>query len=1001
MNSRREAQTTYPDRPKYYHTRILHQKLIGETVKHEHELAYCISFTLNKAIQGMSSLCFDRATVGTSLSVQICIIMLFSQQASCPILPVKSMATALTEQCYIYVRVIYVNSIVYSNVLSEINDYNKYLHLIKRERAWVGLHFPQTLISKDFGLLKQLVSRSAEVWGTEDLMNRAFEWGKEMRRIHQDPAMTLLFGVGQNGNWGPERDPDAINAKTIAEGFSGKPKHWGHPTRDEDSMREFYRTIKDPSKLYIMQGQTIDTVLLARAPILDHIALLQRRADQWGIGVINPVMIEKFQQTRSFTPAMIADVTVKEVFVGRSTPEEVADLAEFVNDQHRRNQLDCPFEVMSMDVEEIRIKSDDYQRIVTGDFEGESLCLDLRFGEKAESKQLPVRMMIGDGLTWAAMITIPVDTQNGKKYIPRLHYQPELIEFLLSLPAFVGVGIQNDVIPMEDFIRAVTGSPDFRFTGFVEIGALAVLNGWNARYTHMSILSYQLMGGAMHKKASCGDGSWSNRWNQIRTPLKAYCLADVKFGYQAAVILYGAFIMTVFPDPDIVLSILRCNHAKFGHWVGSWLLNTLNGVEVDSQMMSNNECETYRELLKALTYRTSGGVLTRQMPSRIIPIKEARDHWSSLTNGGPRFLHEARLKFLINCAAFHKRNVFGWADLLPDKFNFYDEEQFECALYGCSAGAVEKLDFAVPAITTTGLCLHPDLLASSVVEWKVPQLSYANVLSHAGGNPENWRIVRETVYEWVRLHVNREDLLEEFFLLVGREPMYRRWLRSYYVEAKNIYRRCTGLSAPRVEEFDEELRVKTGISMQKERELITQLQGEKEKLEEEKEKVRRKLELEMERLQKAIDRKSQAIYDRQERILFYDEQYADGEVIYPTRTWRGQLPGVAGREKSKKKLCRLMKEPTESVDLFVNLLKDKVERISQIKMVEDDECLHPGRYSGRPRGKKRRFGSEGQGDSAHGFSYFGGPGTDSEGEGEDRLVVTHRRGQEVEIFTLG
>ena len=51
MNSRREAQTTYPDRPKYYHTRILHQKLIGETVKHEHDLAYCISFTPNKAIQ--------------------------------------------------------------------------------------------------------------------------------------------------------------------------------------------------------------------------------------------------------------------------------------------------------------------------------------------------------------------------------------------------------------------------------------------------------------------------------------------------------------------------------------------------------------------------------------------------------------------------------------------------------------------------------------------------------------------------------------------------------------------------------------------------------------------------------------------------------------------------------------------------------------------------------------------------------------------------------------
>ena len=73
-------------------------------------------------------------------------------------------------------------------------------------------------------------------------------------------------------------------------------------------------------------------------------------------------------------------------------------------------------------------------------------------------KQTPGKIMVGDGLTWMGIISLPYKrNRNGDYLISRIEVQPRLLEVLKDLPVCTGVGVRRDVVGIEEFYSILLG----------------------------------------------------------------------------------------------------------------------------------------------------------------------------------------------------------------------------------------------------------------------------------------------------------------------------------------------------------------------------------------------------------------------------------------------------------------------------------------------------------------------------------------------------------------
>ena len=817
-------------------------------------------------------------------------------------------------------------------------------------------------------------------------LERRAELEMESARARQQSSRdALLFRVPQQLKWGPEKNPEkTLHASAIAQGFAGRELPWSNPKRDQIMMHRFCDAILFMDRFYGFGSETIDSLLVSKAPLVDFLGVLQRRPDVWGPGVLERELILHIQMHRGISLALVNQVKVMEIVVSRSTPAHIEEVRQFILVNHERNQKDCPTGVMSMDVEMFKVKHKCSLYITNQqEYEGAEYCLDLDFKAKEPCANLPVKFMIGDGQTWAVMVSVPVDVREGKTFIPKLYYQPELMELLQELPIFTGLGVDNDVLSKENFVRQVSGNESFSFRGYVDLSAYALAARYNLPFTNMPIMAYHVLGSAMNKRTSCGDNKWGRPWDEIPDALKAYCLGDIKFGYQTVVVFYGLLINHLFPDPDIVLSVLRCSHAEFGRWFGRWIRTTLFGIEVDNRQMEG--ATTYAELLKnTMYYRTSEGRPSTITPSRIMILIEVAGPYPALTCGGARFIHEARYYTLKALAILEKTEVHQWYEFRPKGLNLFDPEKMEAALYGVSN--VKSFDYGAPVNTKYGLEVHPEILKHSVVKNNPFSIGYDEVLRVATLGK---RIVRETVMEWVRFHVGQHQFVLSYLDSIQGDPHYYSYLGSYYMEARMIYLRCTGEEAPRVDHIEEEMQARNAHSIQKETKKITELDADVEEIE-------RKIQW----LQIELHEKRLARRDLLERVEFLEEQRPENKKRFPNKTWRGQLPEVFGQERDGPKGSRRDQVPIGYEGLVDDLKKD-ARKVEQFAELEQDEYPTLGRY---PRAKKSK-GRKRKGSFIHNPSlakiWNPDPSESDEDDQEERLITYRADSTEVQSFTLG
>ena len=642
------------------------------------------------------------------------------------------------------------------------------------------------------------------------------------RTWQQKPEHTLLFPIGSDSYWGNDkqvaRGEKLISQHTASEHIALKLPKRTSEFFDQDYMSAFLRNSNLGALTYNSECYSIRQLMPNFCSLLDLVSVDSRRLDSWCVskdGAPPSELFKVFQKTKGLSMRLLDKVEVKEIRVGTDSELTIKQVTDWAKQQWCKDQETCPTDTISMDVEAIQILKSDLDRVMANTASDKtplSIYVKNIRGQhlkKGEATQLPVRIMLGNGYTWALMITlVAAPVAKGQMLVESPTFQPELLKYLKGLPRLVGVGIRADVMQIEDLIRS-TSDQEFRFAGCVDISSMAVLAGWNFRFSNMQALSVQAMGAFLNKSVSCGDGRWGCKWRHIPDSLKVYCLGDVKFGHQATVLFLTILLRDMFPDPDIVLSFLRNDGHNVMKWFASWVADTLQNVELNPRASVAAKSRT--ELLYSLRFRRRNNTMADSPPARVVVFSQLLGQWPSVTFGGPRYLHQVRKHFLIQEAIFRGSEVEQWKKIMPYEVTFRMECSAMYALPGLSS-----LDYTVPAMSSPqGLGVHPGL--------EHLMLSGEDLSSEAVRKSAEVyeRVRREVIYEWVRLNLNETQRFLDG--LVG-DAYYSQYIRSYLLETQMIFLRCTGQQPPDVPELSELVAAKSRSLAAEERKYVEQVE---------------------------------------------------------------------------------------------------------------------------------------------------------------------------------
>ena len=714
-------------------------------------------------------------------------------------------------------------------------------------------------------------------------------WTTGSRAGPEQSSSRLMFDTNQPNLWGSDASTKKLRPKVLVHAMSGQ---WPNPQstdprRDEKLNIKFLRNNSLTGSFKVLKGESVRRLWGAGAPVLDQLYLHSSLQDTWGEGVIDKDVLQSCTENRGVSMAYLDQVDVRELVMGVSSNAEIEEVYDFIKQNIQDDYRDLAVLGVSLDCEEVRMCTSDYDRFTGNapiepqtriDAEAFKLKTELPPGESW--LQVPVKIMLGNGTSYAVMITAEVaviennETGEIEQWARRLEIQPQLVKLLHDLPTAYGLGIKSDIMEIERLVKALTGKP-FEMDDFIDLAPLAVAAGYNRATHNMTVLAYELIGGVLNKHCSRGDGKWGLTWKDIPPALKVYALADLKFGYQALAVLYAVLIKNLFPDPDIVLAFTRASHREFGVWFGSFLVATFKGVELkvaalqDAVDSGHDDLEEFFGALRCRLMDEDGrSRLSAYPPDRVLLLLKLYGAWPSVTQGGCKFLIQARAHFVTQYELLTSSAAYGWKDLsFP-----VTEEMREAAVYGTPR--VRDLDFTVPTKHRIGLGQHPHR-TKTLSRKAFGSLTSADVEEIAGNgkSAKDNALRRELVYESARLNFHN---IKEFVENIPNDPYFMSWVRSYYLEVQNINFRATGCTKRYVvDELKELLLFNTEGSIQK---LLDQYES-------------------VQRVQEQRVVRIQHLQDELERIH-------DPSLPLSKLTYRGQLPPLGIPNPSYKKSSR-------------------------------------------------------------------------------------------------
>ena len=558
------------------------------------------------------------------------------------------------------------------------------------------------------------------------------------------------------------------------------------PRCDEYFMRKFLQ--RSPTSGMIDPGlDDFEKMIPCGSPIIEFLRSDAQRTDSWRYP--SKEDLDDWRENRGFTANYPSKVDVREIVAGVTPEEEIVKFAEWIESKIQDDNRQMPTNVISLDVEEIPITNFDYIRMGMPQYIGKEIHLTRKLGEYTEEEKelfedrqdfnmnLPVKVMFGNGHSWAALISIPLHRVSST-YVYTGREISKLIPVLLnSLPVCQGLGIRNDVDMIQLTYTYLSGER-VKLKGFIDLESLAVLAGWRLEATNMTAMSMIALGFVMNKCVSKGDKKWGLLYDELPSSLKAYAIADLKFGHFAYNVLIAALIREMFPDPEICCKFSQIDQFGFVKWFCNWIKDVLEGTAVYNP--ARKAANTREDLIFALRYRDLYGNLSAYPPARVKTLASLiHGKVPTITCGGARYLHAARDHYVDQYQILHE------AKIDPDMFGSpLTSDQRWYARFGLRN--VKDIDMKAP-IPSEGRDAYPTALLIAR-EFRRKIIYPSTYLTFDGLNKEARRVNRDkkaVVYEWARANPKRN--IQRFLDMCGENDAFAKAHKGYYEDLRLMY----------------------------------------------------------------------------------------------------------------------------------------------------------------------------------------------------------------------
>ena len=445
---------------------------------------------------------------------------------------------------------------------------------------------------------------------------------------------------------------------------------------DAEYMQAFCERSRE-NALPVIEGLDWTECLPNHAPLIRYLSLDVHEAEGYKTPTaphINMLMSKAGLDMNSHR-----SMDMREITIGESSEKSLRAFAEWVYANYHEDCEKFPSYVLSVDVEDIKIRNTDYKRLIDAHKEFRekgwkgkkemSIFLDVPSYYAKNCHQLPARIILGNGITWFGSIRFPWYMEES---LDKPHYKCNIVEIdntdweiiALSVGAWTGQNIIVDRNSVQDELYNLYGLT-VKLPPALEIDALSVLAGWNFPKSDMFTTNLICNGGLLNKVVSYGDARWCLRLSELPESLLIYLIGDVRYGYITHQVLLNIIIRDLFPDPEICCATLEINQKQWIQYISLLLIDHLTETAVHSN--EKTKAVTRKDLLFTLrefTESSGGRNMMSKPPESLRELAKLLPPWPTIVHGGPRYLHIVRQHFCIQYEVL-KKLEFGHPLLKP------------------------------------------------------------------------------------------------------------------------------------------------------------------------------------------------------------------------------------------------------------------------------------------------------------------------------------------------
>ena len=599
-----------------------------------------------------------------------------------------------------------------------------------------------------------------------------------------------------NPAWGKGR---TLDKKLLIQALSGpSTDNESEMGSDTKSMGKFLRRV-NPTLLQVPSIAPETSFIPELAPLLDYLVVhTKARDDNWSLPRLG--YLEKLQQDRGLSLSMLNNCEVREIVVGQTSGIEIETIIWWMLDQMEKNEISLPCSGLALDIITQRISLRDMYRMAgkIPILDGEQLVadeLELNLIPSLpidEWRDIPVKILMGDGVNWLTVITVNVGTP-GRPWLKPTNIQPELIRLITGTPAVVGFDMKRKCQLVEDMFTIISGS-SVQMRGFVDLESLSVLAGWKLSARGPTAMGVQVLGALIHTDALKGDGRWGMPWKHASKALQVCAMGNIKIIHAAVNILMGVLIRDVFPDPDVLCYHLKYYQYDAAVWFCELVMISLQNTEVNHA--EARAASTREELVCSIRSRAENGSLSSEISSLINMWDELLGTWPSVTNGGCRYLLQARDHFIHQCASLRAAGVTS----KNKEVKQMNEDDMLYILFGMNRFRLRDVDWEYPLSSDKFGLLRMEGLQDRTLDFDPVRTTDHMIIVEMCSSRRLSQ--RGAILEWARMN---PGLIPDFLNTMKNNPKFCSWFKSYYDTLRFMYIRLVREDPPCIQRLEHEL----------------------------------------------------------------------------------------------------------------------------------------------------------------------------------------------------